>query len=47
MNPDVQTIAAQARIEERLREAVQARLAAQARAGRRHRRRQKLSEVNA
>lgn len=38
MHPDVHTMEAQARIDERLRAAVQARLAAQARAGRRRRR---------
>lgn len=48
MHPDVHTMAAQARIDQHLRDAVQARLAAQARAGRRHRRQfQKLREVNA
>jgi hypothetical protein len=39
MHPDVQTMTAQARIEQWLRDAAEARLAAQARAGRRHARR--------
>ena len=37
MHPDLHTMAARARIDERLRDAAQARLAAQTRAGRRHR----------
>jgi hypothetical protein len=40
MYPDVHTMAAHARIDQYLREAAQARLAAHARAARRHRRHQ-------
>jgi hypothetical protein len=40
MHPDVPTMAAYARIDQWLRDAVQARLAAQARVGRRHRHQQ-------
>lgn len=48
MYPDLHTMEAQAHIDQRLRDAVQARLAAQARMGRRHRRRQQSSrEVGA
>ncbi len=49
MYPDVHTMEAHARIDQWLREAVQARLVAQARAGRRHARsrRPQLSGVTA
>jgi len=48
MHPDVHTMEAHARIDQWLRDAVQARLAAQARAGRRHHRHHRhLSEVRA
>jgi hypothetical protein len=48
MYPDVHTMAAQARIDQWLREAAQARLVVQARAGRRHHpRHQQLSGVSA
>jgi hypothetical protein len=48
MHPDVHTMAAHARIDQHLRDAEQARLAAQARACRRHRRHQeRLREVSA
>ena len=48
MHPDVQTMEAQAQIDQRLRDAAQARLVAQARAGRRHRRWQpRIWEVTA
>jgi hypothetical protein len=40
MHPDVHTMVAHARIDQWLREAAQARLAARARGGRRHSRRQ-------
>jgi|tagenome__1003787_1003787.scaffolds.fasta_scaffold20882760_2 hypothetical protein len=46
MPPDIFTMAALARIDQRLRDAAQARRAAQVRAGRRHRRQQRLREVN-
>lgn len=46
MHPDVHTMEAQAHIDQWLRDAVQARLVAQARARRRHRRQQQsLREV--
>jgi hypothetical protein len=49
MYPDVQTMAAHARIDQWLRDAAEARLAAQARGGRRHSRPQahQLAEVAA
>jgi hypothetical protein len=47
MYPDVTTMAALARIDQRLREAVDARLVAQARAGRRHQRQRLLTGVSA
>lgn len=47
MHPDVQTMTAHARIDQWLRDAAEARLAAQARAGRRRaRQRQRRQEVN-
>jgi hypothetical protein len=47
MHPDVPTMEAQAWIDQRLRDAAQARLAAQVRPGRRHRRHpRRASEVN-
>ena len=48
MHPDVHTMEAHARIDQWLRDAVQARLAVQARAGRRHHRQHRSpSEVSA
>jgi hypothetical protein len=47
MHPDVHTMAAHARIDQWLREASQARLAAQARTSRRRRQQPTLAEVNA
>jgi hypothetical protein len=48
MHPDVHTMEAHARIDQRLRDAAQARLVAHARAGRRNRRQQQESrEVSA
>ena len=46
MHPDVQTMEAHARIDQWLRDAAQARLAARARAGRGRRKRQLSGEVD-